>query len=192
MKICVFCASSDALSAEYYAAAGRLGQLMGERAHTLVFGAGSGGMMRCTADGVKSAGGRIIGIAPRFLCDAVDRYADCNEMLYTETMEQRKALMLSESDAFIVLPGGLGTFDEFFAAATLKQMGQLNKPIVIVNTNGFYDKLISFLADCVEKGFVGRSFFGAFRAVDTPEAAISAVESLHESAEIRTLIGYNY
>ncbi len=141
MKICVFGASSDTLAEEYYDAARRLGELMAKGGHTLVYGGGSDGLMRACADGVKTGGGAAIGVAPRMFDEGDFLRRDFGELIFTETMAARKELMRSIAEAFIVLPGGTGTMDEFFETLTLKQLGMQGKAIVLLNTLGSSDPL---------------------------------------------------
>ena len=192
MKICIFCASSDTLAPEYYEQANAFGHALAVRGHSLIFGGSADGLMSAAADGVKAGGGHVCGIAPRFLGEAIPRYPGCDELIYTDTMDQRKAKMLEMSDAFAVLPGGLGTLDEFFCAVTLRQMGQLPKPFVLLNTDGFFDTLGRFLSESMEKGFIGKSFAGCYAVVNTPEEAVEYLEkAAAEPGQCRGVAEYN-
>ena len=173
MKICIFGASSDALQREYFDAARRLGELMAEGGHTLVYGGGSTGLMGACADGVKSRGGHAIGIAPRYFDEDGFLRKDFGELIYTDTMAERKTCMLSLAEAFIVLPGGTGTMDEFFEVLTLKQLGQQDKAIVLLDTLGYYEPLFALLRDMVLKGFTGASALEMVRLCSSPEDALT-------------------
>ena len=173
MKICIFGASSDALAKEYFDAARRLGELMARGGHTLVYGGGNDGLMRACADGVKSGGGTAIGVSPRIFDEGDFLRRDFGELVFTDTMAERKTLMRSLADAFIVLPGGTGTMDEFFETLTLKQLGLQPKPIVLLNTLGFYDALLTLLRDMIARGFVGASAAGMISLCATPEEALA-------------------
>ena len=173
MKICIFGASSDALAKEYYDAARRLGELMAAGGHTLVYGGGNDGLMRACADGVKRGGGTAIGIAPRMFDEGGFLRRDFGELVFTDTMAERKTLMRSLAEAFIVLPGGTGTLDEFFETLTLKQLGEEPKPIVLLNTLGYYDALCALLRDMIGRGFVGASALGMISLAACPEDALS-------------------
>ncbi len=172
MKICVFGASSDTLAEEYYDAARRLGELMAKGGHTLVYGGGSDGLMRACADGVKTGGGAAIGVAPRMFDEGDFLRRDFGKLIFTETMAARKELMRSIAEAFIVLPGGTGTMDEFFETLTLKQLGMQGKAIVLLNTLGYFDPLCALLRDMVARGFAGASMPEMIALCATPEEAL--------------------
>lgn len=154
MNICVFGASSDLIDKCYIESAELLGEKLALRGHSLVYGGGAQGVMGACARGVKKGDGHIIGVSPSFFNVDGVLFKDCDELLYTETMRERKALMEDNSDAFIIAPGGIGTFEEFFEVFTLKQLARHNKPIVIFNHNGFYDKMIEMLKDAEDKKFI--------------------------------------
>ena len=140
MKICVYGASSYKIDSSFIAAGEKLGELMAKRGHGLIFGGGANGMMGAAARGVYRQKGEIVGISPElFDVDGV-LFDHCNEMIFTKTMRERKQLLEDMSDAFVVTAGGSGTYDEFFEILTLKQLGYHNKPIAILNTNGYFDK----------------------------------------------------
>ncbi len=190
MKICIFGASSDTLAKEYYDAARRLGELMARQGHTLVYGGGVDGLMRACADGVKSGGGTAIGVAPRMFDEGNFLRRDFGELVFTDTMAERKAMMRSLAEAFIVLPGGTGTMDEFFEALTLKQLGEQPKPIVLLNTLGYYDALYVLLRDMVERGFVGASAMGMISLSADPEEALSQA-LIPDRTGVRSRADYN-
>ena len=135
MNICIYGASSATLEPVYYAEAEKLGELLASAGHALVFGGGREGLMGAAARGVHKMGGGIIGIAPRFFDEPGILYEHCTEMLYTDTMRERKQLMEERSQATVVLPGGIGTYEEFFEMLTLKQLGRTDRAIVIVTHN---------------------------------------------------------
>lgn len=156
MKICVFGAASNKIDKTYIDAVERLGEEMAKRGHTLVFGAGGHGLMGAVARGAHSCGGRIIGIIPAFFRDETieeifDKYDD---IIYTNTMAERITTMTNMADAFITVPGGIGTFEEFFEIITLKQLGRHSKPIAIFDVNDYYKKLDEFLQFSVEEKFI--------------------------------------
>lgn len=155
MKICVYGASSTTIDNSYIADGEKLGKEMAARGHSLVFGGGTNGLMGAVARGVHSVGNtEIIGIAPSFFNVDGILYEHCTEFIYPETMRERKKIMDELSDAFIVTPGGIGTFDEFFEILTLKQLNRHNKPIAILNTNGYYDHLKAFLKNGIDENFL--------------------------------------
>ncbi len=190
MKICIFGASGNELAREYFDAARRLGELLAEGGHTLVYGGGSTGLMGACADGVKARGGRAVGIAPRYFDEADFLRKDFGELLFTETMAERKALMLELSEAFIVLPGGTGTMDEFFETLALKQLGRQPKALVLLDTLGYYAPLYALLRDMVAKGFTGPSALEMIALCPTPEEALTRALETDHSGE-RGLADYN-
>ena len=175
MNICIYGASSRKLAQEYYDAAEALGALMARQGHTLVFGGGQEGIMGAVARGAHAHGGKIIGIAPRFFDQPGILFADCTEFIYTDTMRERKALMEEHSEAFIVLPGGIGTYEEFFEMLTLKQLGRHNKPMVMLNTRGYYGPMAAMLQNTVDEGFMSADCMDLFGVCDSPEDALDYV-----------------
>lgn len=172
MNICVYAASGRELDNIYFEEAYRLGELISRAGHTLVFGGGNEGLMGACARGAKAAGGRIIGIAPRFFDEPGVLYADCDEFIYTETMRQRKQLMEQTADAFIMLPGGIGTFEEFFEILTLKQLGRHSKPIAILNTAGYYEPMIHMLCHTAKHRFMNEKCLELYLLCDCPAQAV--------------------
>ena len=175
MNICIYGASSRKLAKEYYDAAEALGALMAQQGHTLVFGGGQEGIMGAVARGAHAHGGKIIGIAPRFFDQPGILFADCTEFIYTDTMRERKALMEEHSEAFIVLPGGIGTYEEFFEMLTLKQLGRHNKPMVMLNTRGYYGPMAAMLQNTVDEGFMSADCMDLFGVCDSPGDALDYV-----------------
>jgi len=140
--ICVYSSSSCAIEKVYFDAAEELGKEIGRRGDILLFGGGMTGLMGASAKAVHSSGGRVIGIIPEALNVKGVVYESCDELIVTEGMRERKARMDNRSNGFIALPGGYGTLEELLEIITLKQLRYHNKPIVILNINGFYDKLM--------------------------------------------------
>ena len=173
MRICVFGASSEKLRGEYYDEARALGALIGAQGHTLVYGGGLGGLMGACAAGVLEQGEALVGVAPRFFDEGEVLLKERGEFRFTDTMAERKALMESLADAFVVLPGGTGTFEEFFEVFTLAQLGRLSKPIVLLNTLGYYDALLKLLRGAVGEGFVSASCLDLIALASTPGEALS-------------------
>ena len=164
MKICVFGASSRDLAQVYYDEAFVLGAELARRGHKIVFGGGTSGLMGAAARGAQSEGGYLIGVAPRFF-DEPGVLHECDEMIFTETMGERKKTMEDLADAFVVLPGGIGTFEEFFEALTLKQLGRHAKAMAILNTNGYYDAMEAMLERAVREEFLtpdGKALYAVF------------------------------
>ncbi len=175
MNICVYGASSNALAQEYFDAAEALGAAMAKGGHTLVFGGGQTGLMGAVARGVQSQGGDIIGISPRFFDRPGVLVESYTRFIYTDTMRERKALMEEYSEAIIMLPGGIGTYEEFFEMFTLKQLGRTNKPIAILNTNGYYAPMEAMLRHTADQGFMHHSNMDLYRICATPEEALDYV-----------------
>lgn len=176
MNICVYGASSNQIDNVYIDAAEKLGEAMAKRNHTLVFGAGNAGCMGACARGMTKMGGRIIGIAPSFFeVDGV-LYEHCTEFISTQTMRERKKLLEDNSDAFIVSPGGIGTFDEFFEIITLKQLERHTKAIAILNVNGYYDDLESLLDRAVKEKFMTQKSKELVRFFDNIDEMLDYLE----------------
>ena len=181
MKICVFAASSRTIDSSYVDEAFALGAELAGRGHSIVFGGGTSGLMGAVARGAFSAGGGIIGVAPRFFDEPGILYEHCTEMLFTETMSERKKLMEDLSDAFITLPGGIGTFEEFFEALTLKQLGRHAKAMAVINTNGYYDSMEAMLQRAVDERFFppdGHELYAIFDSVPRLMDYVEAYEAV--------------
>lgn len=175
-NICVYAASSDALDPAYCAAAEDIGRLIAQRGHRLVYGAGQIGLMGLTARAVHAQGGKVVGVIPERLRDLELAYEGADELIVTETMRERKAIMESRADAFVALPGGFGTLEELVEVLVLKQLHYHDKPIVAVNVNGVYDGLFAFFRRLEQDRFIKPSHFDLFHIVDTAEAAIDYIE----------------
>lgn len=156
MNICIYGAASQKIEEKYLEAVDNLGYLMALRGHNLVFGAGGSGVMGAAAKGVKRGNGKIIGVIPEFFRDEQIEaiYQQCDELIYTKTMHERKLTMEEKADAFIVAPGGIGTMEEFFETLTLKQLGRHTKPIALYNIDGFFDYLELFMYHTMKKKFI--------------------------------------
>ncbi len=176
MKICVYGASSNEIDGVYIQAGEQLGEEMAARGHELVFGAGGSGMMGAAARGMTKGKGRMTGIVPSFFNVDGVLYDKCDELIYTETMRERKQLMETSSDAFIMTAGGIGTFEEFFEILTLKQLDRHNKPIVILNTNGYYGRMFDMLDYTVAENFAKEKTKELYFVTDDIEAALDYIE----------------
>ncbi|MFK3909048.1 TIGR00730 family Rossman fold protein [Pseudomonas monteilii] len=153
-SVCVFCGASAGANSLYREAAVALGRTLAERGLTLVYGGGAVGLMGIVADAALAAGGEVIGIIPQSLKDAEIGHAGLTRLEVVDGMHARKARMAELSDAFIALPGGLGTLEELFEVWTWGQLGYHAKPLGLLDVNGFYEKLGSFLDHIVDEGFV--------------------------------------
>ena len=181
MRICVFCSSSDAVDAAYLDAADAMGTLIGKAGHTLVFGGGRVGLMGAVARAVHRGGGRVVGILPGFMNRAGVPYAECDELELTETMAERKGRMMALADAFIALPGGFGTLEEISEVITQKQFDILKRPLVAVNTNGFYDHLAAFFERFYAERFAKPAFRATCPFVAAPADAMSYIDAWRPS-----------
>ena len=191
MKICIFGASSSRLDPVYFEAAEEMGKRIARGGHTLVFGGGADGLMGACARGAKAAGGKVVGIAPRMFNEPGILLPECDELILTDTMAARKEKMFAESEAFLALPGGIGTMDEFFEAITLRQLGLLRGQIVLLNTLDFFTPLVAYLGQMAEQGFMSRTCLELVRLCDTPESALEALEIPDElDGSIRRLEDY--
>jgi len=179
--VCVYGAASDRINKEYIVEVEQLGRLLAERGHSIVYGAGASGLMGAVARGMDAGGGKIIGVAPHFMHEFEPLY-DCTEIIQTETMAQRKSVMEERAEAFIVVPGGVGTFDEFFQILTLKELGQLGrKPIILLNVDGYFEELHSLLKASDSKGFLRWGVMEMFSVCGSPEEAVAILEQQPEN-----------
>lgn len=175
--ICVFCASSDGIAPTYLDLAAETGAELGRRGHTLVSGGGCVSMMGRLADAARAAGARTVGIIPVALQDREVADLAADELVVTADMAERKAVMVSRSDAFIGLPGGLGTLDEIVEVWTTLSIGLHAKPVVVVNPDGFYDGLFAWVDRLVDGGFVRPTAKKVLVVTETVDEALTAVES---------------
>ena len=173
-SICVFCASSNAVDKVYHQVATDLGQRIGLLGLDLIFGGGGIGLMGDVARGVHDKGGRVVGVIPEFFLNNEQpiEYAKGDELIVTKDMRSRKAIMDERSDAFIVLPGGIGTLEEATEIISMKQLGLTEKPIVFINTNKFYDAFILNLKRMVELKFAKQSTLNLINIQPDPLSAL--------------------
>ena len=179
MKICVYGSASRNLETCYLDASRSFGEELAKRGHSLVFGGSMKGLMGATAEGVAKYGGEILGIAPRFFEDSDSEKEICTDFIETETMSERKDLFQINADAFVILPGGIGTFDEFYETIVYKSLGQLDKPVVLYNINGYYDKLEEFMKVAEEHRFVRIAESNLYECVSTLEEVFRVLEEEH-------------
>ena len=179
MKICVYGAASSLIDNSFIEAGEELGRKMAERGHGLVFGGGRSGMMGAPARGVREKGGEVLGISPKFFEEHNPEVAfeDCTDFIHTETMRERKKLLDETSDAFIISPGGIGTFDEFFEILTLKQLGRHNKAIVIFNINGYFNSMLDMMQVSVDKKFITNDCRELYKVTNTIEETLDYIEN---------------
>lgn len=177
MRICIYGASSVKTDAKYITAVEALGETLAKGGHALVYGAGANGLMGASARGFTKGGGHIIGVVPHFFNADGIIYDKCDELIRTQTMRERKQIMEDHADAFIIVPGGAGTFDEFFEILTLKQLARHQKPIIIYNLYGYYDKLLEFLQVSVRENFVSEVSMGLFEVIADEDAIVDYLKN---------------
>ena len=175
--ICVFCASSNAVDSVYRDAAADLGRRMGQAGINLVYGGASIGLMGAVARGVHEKDGKVTGVLPKFFKTIEIEYGEADELIVTRDMRERKAIMDERSDAFIVLPGGVGTLEEAMEIFSLIQLKQTVKPLVIINTEGFYDGIIRHFEQLVTLKFAKAETLKMYALVNTPEEAMVFIEN---------------
>lgn len=173
MRVCIYGASSAKTDEKYILAVEDLGETLAKAGHGLVYGAGANGLMGAAARGFTKGGGHIIGVVPHFFNIDGILYDKCDDMIRTETMRERKQIMEDHADAFVIVPGGVGTFDEFFEILTLKQLGRHQKPIIIYNLFGYYDKMLEFLKVSVAENFVSDVSLGLFEVISDERELLS-------------------
>jgi len=178
-SICVFCSSSDSIDEVYFKTAIDLGSQIGDLKLDLVYGGGGIGLMGAVARSVHKNGGRVVGVFPEFLREKDEgfEYIEADELIIAETMRIRKAIMDERADAFIVLPGGIGTLEEAIEIMSMKQLGLTDKPLAFVNTNNFYDSLISNFQMMVGLQFAKSSIMGLFEVCPNPSSALEFILS---------------
>ncbi len=180
MKICVFCASSESVDNVYFEAAADLGKEIVMRGWGLLYGGTNCGLMREVSDAVKNGGGEVTGIIPQCIVNRGVSAEGISELIVAPDMKERKSMMREKADAFIALPGGWGTLEEITEVITLKQLGNHSKPIVFVNTNGFYDKFFQFIEDCKKEGFISKAYDGLYMVADRVESVFGYLENYKE------------
>lgn len=179
-RICVYCSSSAKIAPVYFDATARLAELLVADDWEIVFGGGSQGLMGKLADVALANKGKVQGIMPKFMREVEWAHADVEDFIFTESMHERKARLIENSDALVALPGGIGTLEELFEAITLKRLGLYLKPIVILNTNGFYRPLREMLEKCVSENFMSERNLEIWRFVDEPEGVLPAIKDMPE------------
>jgi uncharacterized protein (TIGR00730 family) len=178
--VLVYCASSRACGAAYHDVARRLGGLLAAAGCTVVYGGGRAGSMGALAEGALAAGGRIVGVIPRFMVELEWGHDDLTELHVVEDMRTRKHEMLTRATAVVALPGGTGTLEELFEAITLKRLGLYLGPIVIVNTLGYYGPLIAQLESAIGERFMDARHASMWTVVDGPEEVLAAIDAATE------------
>ncbi len=173
--ICVFAGAGSGRLPEYSAAAAELGRLLAANSLTLVYGGGSTGLMGVVADAALAAGGRVIGVIPESLTGIEVDHKGLSRMIVTADMHERKAEMHRLSDAFVALPGGVGTFDELFEALCWAQLGFHKKPCALLNAGGYYDPLLRLMRNAVDEGFTDKKTLGLLITAPAPGELLAAL-----------------
>ena len=174
-SVCLFCGSRPGADPAFAAAAEGLGRALAAGGHRLVYGAGDSGLMGIAARAAQSAGGKVTGVIPQHLVDAEVAKSDLDEYIVTETMHQRKMLMFEASEAVVALPGGPGTLDELIEVLTWRQLGLHEKPVIVLNTGGYWAPLLTLLDHVIDHGFADRSFLEFLDVVDDPAGAVERI-----------------
>jgi uncharacterized protein (TIGR00730 family) len=175
LSVCIFCASSDGAHPAYKEAAGKLGCLLGRNDVGIINGAGSDGLMRIVSDAALREGGRVTGVIPRFMVANGWYHPALTRLVEVETMHERKEKMIALSDAVIALPGGYGTLEELMEIITWKQLGLYRRPVVILNTNHYYDRLLAMFQHAVDEGFIDTAQASVWQVALTPEEAVEEI-----------------
>lgn len=178
--ITIYGASSSRIDPEYTAAAQKLGELMAKRDITCINGAGQKGVMGAVTEGVLAHGGKVIGIIPQFMIEEGWLNHSLTEVIVTPDMHSRKQLMAEKSDACIALPGGIGTMEELLEIMTWKQLGLYKNPIIILNTNGYYDFLLRMLEKSASENFIHHKHRLIWNVAENPEEALELAVQNHK------------
>ena len=179
-SVAVYCASSNKVRESYMQAAHRLGELLAEAGIRVIYGDGGIGLMAAVAEGALNAGGEVLGIIPQFMVDAGWNNPRSTHTIITRTMHERKATICQKAEAMVALPGGIGTFEELLECLTWKQLGLHTCPVVILNTDGYYDRLLACLDYMIEEQMMRPVHRNMYTVVSTPEEVIPAILSASE------------
>lgn len=182
MNVCVFGSASDKINAKFIEAGERLGENLAKRGHKLVFGAGAQGMMGAVARGFKKGDGKVLGIIPKFFEEKGYEgiFYESDRLVYTQSMSERKMTMGNMCDAYIIVPGGIGTFEEFFEVLTLKQLGVHRKAIVVFDMLGYYKEMNQMMDAAIKKEFVKDECEKLYSTFSTEEEVINYIENYSE------------
>ncbi len=154
-SLCVYCGSKHGNDPRFAELANEVGRWIGTHGGQLVYGGGRNGLMGLIADSTRANGGRVVGIIPRALVEREWAHEGCDELHIVDTMHERKRMMMERADAFVALPGGIGTFEELFEVWAWRQLGYHDKPIGILSSRGYYDSMMQFMRQVVHDGFMG-------------------------------------
>jgi uncharacterized protein (TIGR00730 family) len=174
-QVTVFCASSNKIAEKYYSATEQLGKILAQNGISIYYGGGKEGLMGKLAETVMKENGKIIGVLPEFMETLNWHNPDISELIWAKHMAERKQILIRETDAIICLPGGYGTLDELLEVITLKQLGQFLKPIVILNTDGYFDPLIEMFRKMRVENFMREMHLEIWKTVDFPAEVVPAI-----------------
>lgn len=177
-RLCVFCGSSSGTNPAYAEAATAMGTLLAKRGIGLVYGGGNVGLMGTIAEAVMAGGGEVIGVIPQALADREIAHIGITDLRVVDSMHTRKAMMADLSDGFIAMPGGVGTFEEFFEAVTWTQLGVHRKPCGLLNVAGFYTPLAVFIDQAVSEGFIKPVHRAVIVVDDHPERLLDSLSAI--------------
>ena len=177
MNICIYGSASNEIDKKYIEQTELLSKTLAKRGHSLVFGGGANGLMGAAARGFYSENAKIVGVVPKFFNVDGLLFENCDEMIRTDTMRQRKQIMDDRAEAFITTPGGIGTFEEFFEIITLKQLGQSKKPLVLFNIDGYFDPLRAMLENCVKGNFMPQATIDMCFFCDSIDEIVNYIEN---------------
>lgn len=175
--ICVFCASSNTIHSGYFPQAERLGKLLVEHNYTLMYGGGKAGLMGTVVRSVHTHGGKAISVIPKLFIEKGWCYEQADRIIKTETMQERKYIMQEKSLGFIALPGGNGTLDEILEIITTKQLGFHNKPLVLINTRGFFNPLLRYFTRLCKRGFIPHRLEHLFTVAKNADMAVGYINA---------------
>lgn len=182
-SICVYCGSRPGKQPEFAAVAAQVGTWIAQHGGQLVYGGGRNGLMGIMADAALAAGGRVIGVIPKALVEKEWAHEGCTELHIVENMHERKRIMAEHADAFLAIPGGIGTLEEFFEVWTWRQLGYHDKPVGLLNLNGYYASLLTFLDTAVSSGFITDVLMGLITTgEDAPALLAELVENIKPAA----------
>lgn len=187
MKVCVFCGSSMGNDMRYQEAAAQLGEVLAQNDCTMYYGGGNVGLMKIIADRMIEKGKEVIGVMPNLIIDMEIGHNGISRMIETESMSERKSILIDDSDAFIAMPGGFGTLDELFEVVVLNQLKITDKPVALYNTLNYYDGLIKFIDHGVSQGFIRKEHRDNIIVSDNPETLFKEL-SKHKSTDINQWI----
>ncbi len=174
--ICMYGSASDNIAPIYMTETEKLGREIGKRGHALVYGGGACGLMGACARGVQAEGGRVTAVVPDFMVEIEELNKKATEFINTATMSERKVIMEKKADAFVICPGGIGTFDEFFEILALISLGRKQAPIVLYNIDGYYTKLIDLIDQGIDLGFINANVRQLFFVCSEAENALDLIE----------------